>query len=249
MHSIPQSSTTAALILAGGRSRRLRSLPDLPDGGKPFLTFNGRTLLEEAGFQLSPLAGSILVMLGDEGASVRVPRQIGAASITTASDREPGGGPLLALRDGLGRLTADPRITTILVAAADMPWISGTAAGFLIERLQRSSPNTLWVLPMAAGRPQVLFSAIRPLLLPRIEAFIEAGGSSISRFLESLQGLQPNPAEVIPEAAWRAIDPDLRSVSDVDTPEDLATLRREQAVRWPASGPCSQGSDESFDPS
>jgi molybdopterin-guanine dinucleotide biosynthesis protein A len=131
------------------------------------------------------------------------------------------------------------RITTILVAAADMPRISGTAAGFLVERLHRSSPNTLWVLPMAAGRLQVLLSVIRPPLLPRIEAFLEAGGSSISRFLESLRGLPTNPVEVIPEAEWRAIDPGLRSVSDVDTPEDLATLRLEQAMRRPPSGPCS----------
>ncbi len=71
------------------------------------------------------------------------------------------------------------------------------------------------VAPLGPGGYEPLLAVYRPRVLPEMERRIEAGELSLQSLLRAVDTL------AIPEAELRSIDPELRSLRNVNRPEDF----------------------------
>ena len=207
--------STAAIVLAGGRSSRLASAGIVPPGGKAGLVFGGTTLLERVCGRVAGAARRIVV--------VAAPGQIVPAlpmAVEVVRDSAPGLGPLQGIADGLRALGGDA--AAVLVVSCDVPLVRPEVLGLLATGLMVRAGAPLWVVPEVGGHLQVLVSAMRPEALAAIEAHLGAGRRDPRSLVESL--VAAGRAIVLPEAAFVRVDPQLLSFRDLDTPRDLEDL-------------------------
>lgn len=216
------------VVLAGGRSQRLGGQSPGP-GGKAGLVLDDRTFLEAVCDTLAHEVGRVLVVAAPEQPIDPVP-----AGAEIVRDTTPGEGPLAGLRDGLRHLAAVspptgsglPVTDAVVVCSCDVPLLRRAVVRRLVARLVES--RSLWAVPLVAGHPQVLVSAVRPAILPRIEAHLAAGRRDLRGLLESLAA-EPAGVVWIAAADVAEIDPGLESFLDVDTPADLDRLSRHES--------------------
>lgn len=186
-----------AIVLAGGRSRRF---------GRDKLAepIDGIPLLLHAIDAVRPVVGDILVVL-PPGTERDVP-----PDVRVIHDPAPFEGPLVGLLEGLRAVTGE----TVLVAAGDTPVLVPAVLEALLEAFDQGGADA--VLLERAGRP-VPF----PMVLRRHRAqevavgLVETGERRLLALTEALS------IQVIDEATWRSLDPDARTVHDIDTPADL----------------------------
>lgn len=207
--------STAAIVLAGGRSSRLASAGIVPPGGKAGLVLAGATLLERVCGRVGGVARRIVVVAAP---GQELPSLPGAVEVVR--DSAPGTGPLAGIADGLRALGGDA--AAVLVVSCDVPLVSPKVLGLLREGLMAGPATPLWVVPEVGGHLQVLVSAVRPAGLAAIEAHLLAGRRDPRSLLESLAA--EGTARIIPEATFRPVDPTLQSFRDLDTPRDLEDL-------------------------
>ena len=187
-----------AIVLAGGRSERF---------GRDKLAeaIDGRPLLWHAIDAVRPLAGEVVVVVAPD-AHPDLPDDVVVARDPVAFE-----GPLAGLLAGL---TAT-RAATVIVVGGDMPSLVGSVALAMLGGLADAAFDA--VVLEHDGRPRPL-----PLVVRRDQAAIAAsrlvdGGERRLRALTTALA-----TTVIPEATWRRLDPEGRSVRDVDTPGDLS---------------------------
>lgn len=186
-----------AVVLAGGAARRL--------GGadKPGLEVAGRPLLDRV---LEACEGAVdTVVVG--------PRRTTGRPVLWAREDPPGGGPLPALAAGLARAGSD----TVLVFAADMPFLTRTTADALRESLRQERDADGVVLTDPSGRDQPLAAAYRTEALRR-------GLALIATEHGTLAGL---PLRLLTEELrlHRLPDPSGSDSFDCDTWDDVAAAR------------------------
>ena len=207
--------STAAIVLAGGRSSRLSSAGIVSPGGKAGLVLAGKTLLERVCGRVGSVARKIVVVAAP---GQELPPLSGPVEVVR--DSAPGSGPLAGIADGLRALgNAAP---TVLVVSCDVPLIRPQILGLLREGLLTGPGAPLWVVPEVGGHLQVLVSAVRPEVLAAIEAHLAAGRRDPRSLVESLG--RASRAIVVPESDLCATDPGLWSFRDLDTPRDLEEL-------------------------
>ena len=207
--------STAAIVLAGGRSSRLASAGIVSPGGKAGLVLAGKTLLERVCGRVGSVARKIVVVAAP---GQELPPLSGPVEVVR--DSAPGSGPLAGIADGLRALgNAAP---TVLVVSCDVPLICPQILGLLREGLLAGPGAPLWVVPKVGGHLQVLVSAVRPEVLAAIEAHLAAGRRDPRSLVESLG--RASRAIVVPESDLCATDPGLWSFRDLDTPRDLEEL-------------------------
>jgi molybdopterin-guanine dinucleotide biosynthesis protein A len=119
-------------------------------------------------------------------------------------------GPLVGLLTGLG----EARYPTTIVVGGDMPTLVPSVLGALIDRL--GDPAIEAVVLESAGRRQPLPVALRSAPA-RIAAarLVAEGERRLGALIESLADA------AIDEPTWRELDPDGRTLRDVDTPADI----------------------------
>lgn len=204
------------IILAGGRARRLGNTA--PAGGKGALQMRGRSFLEIVAAAVGAETGRILVV-----AAAGQPLPPLPFDAVPVHDTVPGAGPLAAIRDGLvaaARLV--PRCDVAFLASCDLPLLRPAVVRMILDR-QREAP-TAWVLPLVAGHPQPLVSAVPLALLPTIERRLAAGRRDLRGLLAMLAAETPAAVAYCAADLFLKVDPALDSFRDVDTPEDLARL-------------------------
>lgn len=197
------TGTVHGAVLAGGASRRMGADKALVEvGGRPMAS---RVVgaLRQAG------CDPVLAVGGDR----RLQEWLG---IDVVADRWPGEGPLGAIITAIEHAAGAP----VVVVACDLPWISGTALRALIDS-QETMP-----LPSPTGAgdelPQVVVARtdrLEPLcavwqptaLEPLLTAF-EAGERAVHAALGRLR--------------VRHHEVDAMALRNVNTPEDLAHVRR-----------------------
>lgn len=192
--------TVGAVVLAGGASRRFgRDKLAEPVAGRPLLDH----AIEAAG----AVAATVVVVLAP--ADER-PLPDG---VTRAHDATAYEGPLAGLAAGLGALPSD--VDRVLVLGGDMPAAVAPVLRLLVTRLDTPTITGAW-LADAMGRPRPLPMALRrDLAETKASALLDAGERRLRALPEALG------AWAFPLAAWRALDPELATLRDVDAPGDL----------------------------
>ena len=196
----------SAVVLAGGRSTRF---------GRDKLAepVDGRPLLSYAIDAVRPFATEIIVVVAPRATSaLAFPGDVIFVRDPVAFE-----GPLSGLLSGL----AAAREPIVLVVGGDMPTLVGAVLEAMLARLDApdapDAPDGAQAvvlehdgharpLPMVVRRKPALTAAHR---------LIGAGERRLRALAESLT------TRVIPEATWRAVDPEGLTLRDVDAPADL----------------------------
>lgn len=187
-------------MLAGGRSRRF---------GRDKLVeeYQGRPLLHHAVEALHDVCGEVIVVLSPGAVEPPIPAGV---RVSFARDAAPDEGPLRGLVAGL--VVADGEWA--VVAGGDMPDLqpavllemlrAGRETGAVAVTLSdggeaRPLPCVLWVDPAAEA----------------VETLLGTGRRSLHDLLGAVATV------VVDEPTWTALDPEKRSLIDVDEPADL----------------------------
>jgi molybdopterin-guanine dinucleotide biosynthesis protein A len=171
----------------------------------------GRTIGRIAG-----LTGEIVVAGPD------LPPELGPSDdLRLVRDRLPFAGPLVALSGAL----ASARGALAIVVAGDMPSVVPEVLQSMLDRLG-ADPSIEGVIlegPGATGgggHRQVLPIALRiAAARPMAVTAVEAGERSLRVLVDRLA------AHELPLASWLPLDPEGRTLLDVDTPSDLERVR------------------------
>jgi molybdopterin-guanine dinucleotide biosynthesis protein A len=202
---------TSAIVLAGGRSTRF---------GRDKLVepVDGRPLIERAIDAVRPLAAEVIVVAapadGDEDPTRdpedRRSRYPLPADVTLIRDPVAFEGPLVGVLAGL-RATHEP---IVIVVAGDMPTLVPAVLAAMVERLEAAIAGA--VVLEHDGRPRPF-----PMVLRRARA-LEAAGRLVDAGERRLRALAlALDALTVPETEWRRLDPDARTMRDIDAPGDL----------------------------
>jgi molybdopterin-guanine dinucleotide biosynthesis protein A len=225
---------TLGIVLAGGASRRM-GLADR--GGKAAAMLAGRTLLGHVCGAVRPAVDRLVVVAAPDQPIPDLPE-----IDTVIRDSRPGAGPLAGMADALR--TAGPGLDHGFVASCDVPLLRTGLVRRMLDRV--SEPGVAWAVPLIDGHPQVLVSALRPLLLDEIDAHLAAGRRDPRGLIDRLR----SPARtgdagvrLVPAAELLDVDADLVSFTDVDTPDDLARIetRLVYSAPWRRDIPESRG--------
>lgn len=184
----------SAVVLAGGRATRLGGI------NKALLEVGGVRLLDRVLDALQPLAEQIVVVghLADG---------ISGPDFEIVADAVPGGSALVGIYSGLQAARND----VALVVACDMPFLSTT----LLGRIARLSEGYDIVAPRLGAHLEALHAAYRRTCLPVMREAIAQGRHKIIDFYPHLR------VREVEEREMRALDPELLSFFNVNTPADL----------------------------
>ncbi len=202
----PAKIEVAAIVLAGGRSRRFP-----PD--KLAEALGGGTVLDAT---LDGLPADLQVICVG-------PRSQTRRSAEWVRESPPLGGPLAAVEAGLAAVAAD--VSVVLVVAGDLP-LAGRAVPDLLSAVRAPAHPTVAVVTDSTGRAQPLLAAWpRSVLVDAVVALRPTNGRAAAALLDSAHAT----SRVLEIAdLWDA-------ASDVDEAVDLFTAQRRTQGR-PAHG-------------
>jgi molybdopterin-guanine dinucleotide biosynthesis protein A len=195
------ASGLSLVILAGGRSRRMGA-------DKATLPVGDATLIEHLARRLAPAVDETIIA----GGSVRPPFE-GARVVL---DQQPGLGPLAGMLAGLRAATE----RHVWVVGCDLPDVE-PALGRLLRALAGDYEA---VVPRPVKEPEGVCALYLRDLGPRIEALLEAGERSIKSLLER------STVRYVASDELRAVDPELRSFRNINSPADYESWLRTQPV-------------------
>jgi molybdopterin-guanine dinucleotide biosynthesis protein A len=191
------------VILAGGLSRRMgRDKAALPAGDG--------TLIEHLARRLAPVVDETIIAGGSGRPAL--------PGVTMVEDRYPGLGPLAGMHAGL----LASRSPLVWVVGCDLP----DADPGLAPLLCGLARDVDAVVPRIDSEPQGVCAVYDRALAPRIEGLLAAGERRVTMLLAASNVRYVTPDEL------RAVDPELRSFRNINTPDDY----RAWLMTQPASG-------------
>ena len=200
-------STPPALsgaVVAGGASARLGT-------DKRLVTVDGTPLLARTVATVRGLVDDVQVVVARAEDRDLVHATVGD-DVMVGLDARPDVGPAAGLETAL----AGARHPLVLVVATDHPALSVEVLRLLIERAAASDAQAISLTGPRGGEP--FLAVYRSDALATVRATLDAG---TRRMQEVLAALEP---ELIAPDEWRALDPEGRTLADVDVPEDLERL-------------------------
>jgi molybdenum cofactor guanylyltransferase len=204
------TSTLSALILAGGRSRRMGK-------NKVWLPFEGRPLIEHVALLIAPLASELIISTDATEPFSELARRL-PLPMKMALDHFRGAGPLAGLHAGLAVAEND----LVLLVAADMPFINLHLIQHFIQ-LAEGFDATVPLVPVANAAsplPEPLHALYRQSCLSAIEARLNAHQRRLVSFFPDVRTRYVTPAEIA------AIDPDFLSFTNLNTPEEWTAAQQ-----------------------
>jgi molybdenum cofactor guanylyltransferase len=199
-HEEHPSGSVVGIVLAGGRSRRFgrdKLAEDL--GGRPLLHHPVSALLE--------VCDRVVVVLAPDAEEPPMPT---GASVAFARDAVEDEGPLRGLSAGLAVANAEWAV----VAGGDMPDLQPRV---LLEMLRAGLETGAVAVSLSdGGRERPLPCVLRSVpAAEAVGAVLEVGRRSLRELLAAVTTV------VIDEPTWTALDPERRTLFDVDEPGDL----------------------------
>ena len=186
----------SAVILAGGHSRRMGQ-------DKALIDYQGRPIIAHVIQTLRELSDDLIVV------SNRL-EDYAAFGARVVPDYDPPCGPLGGIAAGLSAAQRDLSI----VVACDMPFLNGRLLQALIDRAGEADA----VVMQAGDQFEPLHAIYRRVCLEAIQRRLANGDWRVISFFDDVR------LRGVPEADWRAIDPDGRSISNLNTPDDLKLI-------------------------
>lgn len=191
-------SEAGAIVLVGGRSSRM-GVP------KMSLDFGGAPLLTRIVTELKRRFDEIVIVAApDLSPHPRVP----IAGVKVIHDEEAFQGPLEALRRGLVALDHDIGFA----CSGDLALLNAYVADALVGMLEDFDA----VIPEVGGKLQPLHAVYRKRCASAIESLAASGEKRLTASANAIN------ARRVPEHELLALDPELRSFFNVNTPEDYA---------------------------
>lgn len=201
--------TAAAVVLTGGRSRRMGR-------DKAALPWRGGTLLDHVVEVLTTAVAGPVVVVGAAGS----PRSVGP-SVIAVTDDEAGRGPLQGLATGLTAAhAAGARIA--FVCSVDLPLMHAAYVGAVVTGLGDAEV----ALPVVHGHRQPLAAAYATALGARATGLLDAGSRRPADLFAVSAVRELTTADLLADPGLRAADPELDAVRDADTPEEYEALLR-----------------------
>lgn len=186
-----------AVVLAGGRSRRLGR-------NKALELVGGVPLIARVTSAIEPISSETVVVVAEEEQASVLPLPTQARVVR---DLYPNSGSLGGILTGL---TAASRAWA-LVVACDMPFLSQALLADMASA--RSSYDA--VVPLLDGRPEPIHALYSKDCIGPIRKNVDAGELKISAFFEMVR------VKYLPQLKVEALDPGLWSFFNVNTPADL----------------------------
>jgi len=202
----------AAAILAGGGGTRI-------GGGvvKGQLVVDGQRIIDRQLAVLRPLFAEVLIAANDPapwadlGLRVVPDRPAGGAPADGRGDRK-SIGPIAGLDAILA--VVPPTIDAVVCVAGDMPFLSAA----LLAHLRDAAPTAVALVPRVAGHAEPLLARYARALAPVAADQITAGRYAMVDLLARLGA----GVIWIDELELRALDPELRSIVNINTSAELA---------------------------
>jgi molybdopterin-guanine dinucleotide biosynthesis protein A len=189
----------SGIVLAGGGSTRFGS-------DKLVAYYDGVPLLRRAIDAVAEVADGVIVVLAPG-----VEREDLPAGVTVTHDLQEGAGPLAGLHTGL---LAAIRSEAVLVVGGDMPELQPDVLRLLLASLDEASVDAAALADGDRSRPLPI--ALRTWPAADVaHSLLHAGRRRLRDVLDALR------TAVIDEATWTSLDPDRRTLRDVDEPGDL----------------------------
>lgn len=185
----------SAAVLAGGQSSRMGT-------DKALLTIDGVTVLERILRLLEWVATDVFVA-GERAAY----REFG---VPVFPDRQDGSGPLAGLETALLHARHD----RVLVVGCDMPFLQTG----LLDAMASTAFDGDALVPVrlieGARRLEPLHAIYRKQCLPTVEQHLSDGRRSLQKLLGTLNVVE------LDEGWMRQFDPELESLSNINTPDE-----------------------------
>jgi molybdopterin-guanine dinucleotide biosynthesis protein A len=187
-------------VLAGGRSTRFGS-------DKLSAVYRGQPLLHRAIGALAEVCDEVIVVLSPTAEEPALPEGV---TVRFARDANEGEGPLAGLYEGLLAC----RTELAVVVGGDMPELQTPVLEEMVRVARESSEDAVALADGDRVRPL-------PCVLRMLEAMdaahslLHLGGRRLRSMLEALHVV------VLDEAVWTALDPERRTLFDVDEPGDV----------------------------
>lgn len=191
-------SQTTGVVLAGGRSTRFGA-------DKLAIEVDGVPMLHRAVLALAEVCHDVVVVLAP-GVEVALP-----PGVQVTHDPTEGEGPLAGLHQGL---LAAVRSDAVVVAGGDMPDLQPAVLRSMLAVLDESWAEAVVLHDGARERPLPLALRTWPAA-DATHVLLHAGRRALRDLVQSLRTVE------IDEPTWAAIDPDHRSLRDIDEPADL----------------------------
>ncbi|MDP9118651.1 MAG: molybdenum cofactor guanylyltransferase [Actinomycetota bacterium] len=188
------------IVLAGGRSRRF---------GRDKLVeeYEGRPLLQHPVSRLLEVCDRVVVVLAPDAPEPSMPA---GASVEFARDAIEDEGPLRGLSAGLDFANAE----WVVLAGGDMPDLQRAV---LLEMLRAGAETGVVAVSLSdGGKERPLPCVLRTVpAAEAVGALLEAGRRGLRDLLAAVT------SAVVDEPTWTSLDPERRTLFDVDEPADL----------------------------
>ena len=196
--------SSAAIILAGGRSSRMGS-------PKAALPWHGSTLLRRiTGLAMRSVDGPVIVV---RAADQELPSL--DPSVEIVADAREGRGPLQGLAAGMAAI--GDRAAGAYVSSTDVPLLHPAFIRAVIGAL---ADDVDVVLPEIHGYRQPMSAAYRVGLLPEVEALIDANALKPAFLFERCRVRRLDDAAILRDSALARADPQLASVQNINERSD-----------------------------
>jgi molybdopterin-guanine dinucleotide biosynthesis protein A len=138
------------------------------------------------------------------------PERFAPLDVEIVADRFPAAGPLAGVHAGM----LASRSPHLFVAGCDMPGLEADAIRFLLDRIDTADA----VVPRWQDDIEPLHAVYAIRCLPVVEACLRGGQVALRDFLPLVT------VDYVPEAELRCVRGAARSLTNVNTPEELAAV-------------------------
>lgn len=204
------TDTTAAIVLAGGRSTRMGT-------PKAELEWHGSTLLRRAvGIVQRAVDGPVIVVRAPGQRLPELP-----AGVEIAEDARPDRGPLEGLAAGLRALAE--RADAVYLTGVDAPSLH---PAFVRRVLALLGPGDDVALPHAHGFAQPLAAAYRTTVAAPLRALLDDGEHlGTGALMKRCRVMQLGAADLLDDRAVAAFDPGLDSLTNINEQHEYEAAR------------------------
>lgn len=207
--NIKQKKFRSAIVLAGGRGRRMGSVE------KALLEFEGKTILERLLESLFLVVDEVIISFRDENQEEKfrpVLEKFSAHEIRFCFDTLEDAGPLEGIRAGL----LESRAEYSFVCAGDMPFVDSRVVDLLFEKAIGHDA----VLPKwEDGKFEPLHAVYSKKMIPEIEKAFERGKRSVLTPVFEMEDVV-----FVEVSEIREVDSELRSFANINTADEMKRI-------------------------